>query len=341
VLSQRVSSRPTLKRFGCTRIVLHLICAALLTIASASPPAACSSFIASPRVGALLVLPLVGSNLLLLFPYSKVLARIDAASIACRAQVNGFLHERVRFDRTVTLSGQSNLELQRLDAVLGVYEVATMDVLHSSTWILLSVVNALSRQAVIAVVSPFVLLWLRQESGLEFKDIWLISVYMQSLTMQAEMIPPNVGNLLASYRDLKSRGARISTSPLPKPETSPNVSPPSADAILAPDAVIAACSDNAETPNPLRDSDSDAATQGSSGSAHPSLETSRDVADSSQRVRPFGFGQPEDHTLVFAKIVEGEFAPILAGLSLSIPLRKVTAIYGPSGSGVSVREAIE
>jgi ABC-type multidrug transport system fused ATPase/permease subunit len=263
-------------------------------------------FIASPKVGALLVLPLLLSNSALLVPYSVVLKRLDSASIACRAHVNEFLHERMKFNRTVMLCGQSSLELKRLDKILELYESSTMATIRSAIWIFLGLFVGLSRQAVVAYVAPFLLLWLHQESGLGFKSIWLISVYMQLIAIQAETLPSNVSFLLSSYNDIK----QVSSRPPPSSGAEPgrdDLTPTDSDVIPAVIQVAVAGDDE---PKSTDTSPISATNHGCSA-----------LSGSSQ---------------VLVSISDGEFAPILSGLHIRIPLHKVTVIYGPSGSGVSL-----
>jgi len=71
-------------------------------------------FVASPEVGAVLFVFLVVFNIGLMFPYGRVSGRIDAANIDCKGNVSTQLQKRVRFNRTVTMSGREDLEARRL-----------------------------------------------------------------------------------------------------------------------------------------------------------------------------------------------------------------------------------
>lgn len=159
-------------------------------------------FIASAKVGAILFVCLVLINLSLLGPYGKMLSGLDAASITCKGKINMQLQERVRFDRTVKMSGRADLELERIRRVLLARNVASMSVIRSCRMWSLAVVSAFLRQIIVAVGGPFLMLWIYRDSSLDFTAVWLVSIYGQIVTLHCEAVPSNMSSMLSSYAAL-------------------------------------------------------------------------------------------------------------------------------------------
>ena len=159
-------------------------------------------FFASAKVGAILFVCLVVINIGLLGPYGKMLSILDAASITCKGKVNTQLQDRVRFDRTVKMSGRADLELERIRRVLVARNVASMSVIRSFRMWCLAVVSALLRQIIVAVGGPFLMLWIYRDSSLDFTAVWLVSIYGQIVTVHCEAAPQNIASMLSSYAAL-------------------------------------------------------------------------------------------------------------------------------------------
>eukprot|EP01079_Euglenida_sp_SAG-EU17-18_P003625 gene3625-4062_t len=161
--------------------------------------------VANPLVGALIVVPAVLLDLLVILPLRWLLGKMDRAVNGAKRDLTVCLDRRIRFDRTIKLCGREEEEATQLDVLLKQRTSQARRLLRGCAWPGLQALLAGCQQLVVAVGAPFLLLWMRTTQDMDLVDVWLISLYGNHV----EVFATNLANVFRSGPDLSALAADL------------------------------------------------------------------------------------------------------------------------------------